>query len=101
MNLFRDRLASGSEKYLIATYEVVSETNLKEAAWNIAIGQSVGNPNVRSLSVSLSVSVRRLKPNPIGDDNRNLLALTKYQDLPEDEKKKDLIIVSFLRKCLI
>ena len=48
MNLFRDRLASGSEKYLIATYEVVSETNLKEAAWNIAIGQSVGNPNVRN-----------------------------------------------------
>src|SRR4051812_3558315 len=37
-----------SENYIIVQYEVVSKTNLYEAAWNIAVGQSVGNPNVRS-----------------------------------------------------
>jgi ribulose-bisphosphate carboxylase large chain len=36
------------EKYIIATYQLSSSKNLKEAAWNLAIGQSVGNPNVRN-----------------------------------------------------
>ena len=35
-------------KYFIATYEMTSGTNLKDAAWALAIGQSVGNPNVRN-----------------------------------------------------
>ena len=35
-------------KYYIASYQIKSKTNLKEAAWNLAIGQSVGNPNVRN-----------------------------------------------------
>jgi ribulose-bisphosphate carboxylase large chain len=34
--------------YVIATYEIHSLTTLKDAAWEIAIGQSVGNPNVRN-----------------------------------------------------
>lgn len=34
--------------YYVATYEMESKTNLHEAAWNLAIGQSVGNPNVRN-----------------------------------------------------
>jgi len=36
------------EKYFIATYEMSSTANLKEAAWALAIGQSVGNPSVRN-----------------------------------------------------
>jgi len=36
------------EKYFIAKYFLESKTNLRDAAWNLAIGQSVGNPNVRN-----------------------------------------------------
>jgi len=36
------------EKYFIATYEMSSSADLKEAAWALAIGQSVGNPSVRN-----------------------------------------------------
>jgi ribulose-bisphosphate carboxylase large chain len=46
MHLYVDLV--DSEKYIVASYDVISQTNLKEAAWNIAIGQSVGNPNVRN-----------------------------------------------------
>ena len=35
-------------KYFIATYFLESETTLFDAAWNLAIGQSVGNPSARS-----------------------------------------------------
>lgn len=48
MNLFRNIFDIDTEKYVIATYEVTSTTSLRDAAWNIAIGQSVGNPNVRN-----------------------------------------------------
>lgn len=34
--------------YFIATYDMKSTVNLSHAAWNLAIGQSVGNPNVRN-----------------------------------------------------
>ena len=40
--------AIDSEKYFIATYDMASSANLKEAAWALAIGQSVGNPSVRN-----------------------------------------------------
>lgn len=36
------------DKYIIATYSMVSKQTLYDAAWNLAIGQSVGNPNVRN-----------------------------------------------------
>ena len=48
MKFFRTRDEIDSNKYFIATYEMASSANLKEAAWNLAIGQSVGNPNVRN-----------------------------------------------------
>lgn len=48
MNLFRNISDVDTEKYVIATYEVTSSSSLRDAAWNIAIGQSVGNPNVRN-----------------------------------------------------
>lgn len=35
-------------KYFIVTYYLDSKTTLKEAAWNLAIGQSIGNPNKRN-----------------------------------------------------
>jgi ribulose-bisphosphate carboxylase large chain len=48
MKFFRDIAEIDLNKYIIATYNVESGTSLKDAAWNIAIGQSVGNPNVRN-----------------------------------------------------
>ena len=48
MKLFTDRSSLNASEYFIATYELSSSINLKEAAWNLAIGQSVGNPNVRN-----------------------------------------------------
>ena len=36
------------EEYFIATYELEGAVSLKNAAWELAIGQSVGNPNVRN-----------------------------------------------------
>jgi ribulose-bisphosphate carboxylase large chain len=35
-------------KNVIATYYLESKTTLAQAAWELAIGQSVGNPNVRN-----------------------------------------------------
>ena len=36
------------EDYVIATYELEGTNSLADAAWELAIGQSVGNPNVRN-----------------------------------------------------
>jgi ribulose-bisphosphate carboxylase large chain len=35
-------------EYIIATYELEGKDSLKDAAWELAIGQSVGNPHVRN-----------------------------------------------------
>ncbi len=48
MKFFKDRSELDLNRYYIATYEMSSSANLKDAAWNLAIGQSVGNPNVRN-----------------------------------------------------
>lgn len=48
MKFFRNREEIDLNKYYIATYEMASSANLRDAAWNLAIGQSVGNPNVRN-----------------------------------------------------
>lgn len=37
-----------TNEYVIATYFLESKTTLEKAAWELAIGQSVGNPNVRN-----------------------------------------------------
>ncbi len=47
INLFLNSI--DSSKYIVATYEVRSTKSLRDAAWNIAIGQSVGNPTMRSV----------------------------------------------------
>jgi len=46
-----DILRDGKDlsKYFYVTYEVVSSTTLYEAAFGIAIGQSIGNPSKRSV----------------------------------------------------
>lgn len=37
-----------SPDYFVATYYLASRTNVRTAAWEVAIGQSLGNPNVRT-----------------------------------------------------
>lgn len=46
MNIIIDSV--DTEKYIIATYNVSSTKSLQDAAVNIAVGQSIGNPSVRS-----------------------------------------------------
>ncbi len=36
-------------KYFIVKYFLAGKTSLRDAAWNLAIGQSIGNPNNRSV----------------------------------------------------
>lgn len=48
MKLFVNEYEIDVEKYFVVTYKLQSDKNLRDAAWNIAIGQSVGNPNVRN-----------------------------------------------------
>jgi len=48
MKLFKNISEINLEDYFIATYKLETSSNLKEATWALAIGQSVGNPNVRN-----------------------------------------------------
>jgi ribulose 1,5-bisphosphate carboxylase large subunit-like protein len=47
--LFKSRNQIDADKYFFAKYYVECSKNLASAAWNIAIGQSVGNPSSRSV----------------------------------------------------
>jgi ribulose-bisphosphate carboxylase large chain len=47
MNIFQPEF--DTTDYFIATYYLASKTTLRDAAWELAIGQSVGNPAVRSI----------------------------------------------------
>jgi ribulose-bisphosphate carboxylase large chain len=47
--IFRPNGDFESEKYFIVTYYLKGRTSLREASWNLAIGQSIGNPNNRSV----------------------------------------------------
>jgi ribulose-bisphosphate carboxylase large chain len=48
MKLFKNLEEVNSSKYIICTYYLQSSSTLRDAAWALAIGQSVGNPNVRN-----------------------------------------------------
>lgn len=48
MKFFRNIDDINRENYVIATYLLSSTKTVRDAAWNLAIGQSVGNPNVRN-----------------------------------------------------
>lgn len=47
MNIFKPEF--NSSEYFIVKYFLQGRTSLREAAWNLAIGQSIGNPNNRSV----------------------------------------------------
>jgi len=46
INIFNSHI--DVSKYVLVEYFLSSKTSLRDAAWNLAIGQSVGNPNVRN-----------------------------------------------------
>jgi ribulose-bisphosphate carboxylase large chain len=48
IKIFRKHHEIDLEKYFIVTYFLESTKSLKDASWQLAIGQSVGNPNVRN-----------------------------------------------------
>ena len=48
INLFRHKSEVDTEKYIVVKYFLESKTTLRDAAWCLAIGQSIGNPNVRN-----------------------------------------------------
>jgi ribulose 1,5-bisphosphate carboxylase large subunit-like protein len=45
---FRDKSSLDPQEYVFVKYELDSTESVKKAAWDLAIGQSVGNPNVRN-----------------------------------------------------
>ena len=45
---YRDKVQLDPEKYIFVVYQLNSTENVHKAAWDLAIGQSVGNPNVRN-----------------------------------------------------
>ena len=47
MKIFRNSKDIDPNKYIICSYYLESNKTLRDAAWSLAIGQSVGNPNVR------------------------------------------------------
>lgn len=46
--IYTNKTEKELENYFIVEYDIKSKTNLSEAAWNIALGQSIGNPSARS-----------------------------------------------------
>ena len=48
-SIFRTETQFDINKYFIVTYYLEAKTSLKHASWNLAIGQSIGNPNNRSV----------------------------------------------------
>ena len=46
INIFNSHI--DVSKYVLVQYFLSSKTSLRDAAWNLAIGQSVGNPSVRN-----------------------------------------------------
>ena len=47
-NAFRDKATLDAEEYIFVKYQLDSTISVEKAAWDLAIGQSVGNPNVRN-----------------------------------------------------
>lgn len=47
--IFRKESEFKKDDYFIVTYFLESANTLRDAAWNLAIGQSIGNPNNRSV----------------------------------------------------
>lgn len=47
INIFNQNLKK--DNYFIVKYFLKGKTSVRDAAWNLAIGQSIGNPNTRSI----------------------------------------------------
>jgi ribulose-bisphosphate carboxylase large chain len=48
MKIFRNINEINKDKYILCDYFLSSNKTLRDAAWGLSIGQSVGNPNVRN-----------------------------------------------------
>ena len=48
MRIFRSLHEIDTKKYFIVRYFLRSKTTLRDAAWGLAIGQSIGNPQIRN-----------------------------------------------------
>ena len=48
MKIFRKINEIDADKYILCKYFLSSSESLRDAAWGLSIGQSVGNPNVRN-----------------------------------------------------
>lgn len=48
ISIFKGYSQINSERYFFVKYYLESNVSLREAAWQLAIGQSVGNPNIRN-----------------------------------------------------
>ena len=48
MKIFRNISEIDTSKYILCDYFLSSTKTLRDASWALAIGQSVGNPNVRN-----------------------------------------------------
>lgn len=72
--IFRENV--DQEKYFIVEYFLESSTTLRDAAWNLAIGQSVGNPNVRNQWETTELF-----------ENHSCMILHKESDLQEKSGK--------------
>ena len=46
MNLLKK---TAPDNHFVVEYYLEAKTSLMDAAWNIAVGQSIGNPNNRSI----------------------------------------------------
>ena len=49
INIFCSEKEIDKKNYFIVDYYLEAKSSLREAAWNLAIGQSIGNPNNRSI----------------------------------------------------
>jgi len=49
VEIFQKESSIDKNKYFITEYYLEAKTSLRDAAWNLAIGQSIGNPSNRSV----------------------------------------------------
>lgn len=47
-SILRNKEELNLEKYFVVKYYLESQTTLEDAAWHLAVGQSVGNPKIRN-----------------------------------------------------
>ena len=49
VRIFQKESEISKENYFLVDYFLEAKTSLRDAAWNLAIGQSIGNPSNRSV----------------------------------------------------